>query len=418
VRRRFSLIPLLPLLLLVASCASLLQTNTASQAEIAADTQRLKAIRQIGSQIETYHDILGHYPLAGSRWGDLSAVVFIGATPATKSIRNDLRGETIELNATLLQQELSRVIKRPVTLVLPPQSAPDSGLNHYRYRLVGNHYELTVFTSSPYPFTHPTDDGRHQLTVTSRLKRSNAINYTMLMDDDTYILASTRPVPNADPSLTLPNPTPADILRFAVADNDYDGVRVAIQDGSPVNPTCAPAEPCLPLVLAARISDLILINQLLSARANPNAADGHGDTPLLAAGNHSNSKTGRQIRSHLLSVGADPNQPNHWGWTPFTSFAATGALDLLKQAKKKGAEINFQPPTVGVADIDHGDTALVAATRYGQYDTVGWLLKHGADPSLTGYDGKTAPQVAEANHNHSIMNLFSTAKSAPAHTGH
>ncbi|MBI5137531.1 MAG: ankyrin repeat domain-containing protein [Nitrospirae bacterium] len=387
------------LALLLGGCAAMERPATAGR-QHDWDVLRLKDLRAIGDLIESYKDKAGHYPLAGR---DLGPLVFeVPIVPAAPGAEAAGGGpDTVALHPALLAAELGRVLEKGVVLPTDPQPPIGGAPNRYLYRVSDGDYTLTVRTHGPFPFARPEDGGWHRLTVTSRTGGDTGIAYMTLMDDDAFVLAAAAPLDDPAAAQTrrvppLPEATPDDALLWAVAAGSLPGVHAALAAGAIPTPPCPENRACSPLVLAARIGTQNMVAALYGAGANLNAADGTGDTALLMAATHPDPRAAEAIQSFLMTRGADPNQANRWGWSPFASFAAKGQQPLMAMALEHGGDIDLAPPATGVEGVTHGDPPLVAAARYGQAGAVRWLLDHGADPAATGYDGRTARLAAQA----------------------
>jgi ankyrin repeat protein len=66
--------------------------------------------------------------------------------------------------------------------------------------------------------------------------------------------------------------------------------------------------------------------------------------------------------------------------------ATSGNTDILSQLLKAGAQVN--------ATDNHGDTALILATRDGTPDAIRTLLSAGADRDLRNKDRANAREIA------------------------
>ncbi len=385
--------------MLLSGCATL-SDQRAEKLSVDQDILRLKHLRQIATLVESYRDEVGHYPLAGAGRGGFSIIVYIDPLDLSTAYHQGNTGEGVVLHPALLEATLAQGLKRPVSLPHNPDSR--AGRDAYLYRTADDDYFLTVYTDHPLPFAKPLNDGRHGVSITSRQKTESSWLYDSLTHYDPFILASNATPYNAKrldrwirkPPPPLPQPSAADRLNYAIVTADLTALQSAIADGAPLNPVCAEGIPCQPLNLAARIGAPWLVQKLLTAGADPNGTDGHGDTALLQANNQTDPKAGKNIIRQLLEAGANPNLPNRWGWTPFAALASRGYVTLMEMALTKGADVNLSAPAPGIATIQHGDPPLVAAIRARQVKAVRWLLAHGADPARLGYDGMDAKQVA------------------------
>ena len=127
--------------------------------------------------------------------------------------------------------------------------------------------------------------------------------------------------------------------------------------------------------------------QLLDAKADPDAANDYGVTPLiLATKNRSHA-----IVEDLLGGGADPNTSLWNGVTPLMIAARTGVNEVVILLLNHGADINAKEPL-------RGQNALMRAISFGQPDTARVLIENGANIShrskMLDEDGFT-PMVLE-----------------------
>lgn len=110
-----------------------------------------------------------------------------------------------------------------------------------------------------------------------------------------------------------------------------------------------------------------LIDVLLHAGADPNAANRYGVTPLsLAALNGSPA-----VARRLLSAGADPNVPLAEGQTILMAAARAGNPDVIDLLVEAGADVNARERVLG-------ETALMWAAMENHGPAVTRLLRHGA----------------------------------------
>jgi len=119
------------------------------------------------------------------------------------------------------------------------------------------------------------------------------------------------------------------------------------------------------LLDAIRAADVRAVGALLKAGANPNAPDDIGATPLMYAAAFSSA----DILRALLDRRADPNTTSHGGATALMWATDAAKAVLLVD---HGAALN-----VRLAD---GTSALVAAARRGDLETMRLLLARGATP--------------------------------------
>ena len=129
--------------------------------------------------------------------------------------------------------------------------------------------------------------------------------------------------------------------------------------------TAAAADERLPQ--AAAQADLQLVRQLLAARADVNAPDADGTTPLHWAVWADHPETVEE----LLRAGAKATPPNAFGVTPIYTAAERGNARIIRRLLAAGATANGTDRS--------GETVLMAAVRSGSVDAVTALVDAGAD---------------------------------------
>jgi ankyrin repeat protein len=149
----------------------------------------------------------------------------------------------------------------------------------------------------------------------------------------------------------------------AAKSGDAGAVKELIGKGADVN---APqADGATALHWAAHLDDGAVADLLIAARANVNAADGGGVTPLvLASTNGSASMVGR-----LLKAGAKPDLGRE---TPVMAAARSGNADVMRLLLEAGGDPNSKEPV-------RGQTALMWAASERHPDVVRMLIGKGAD---------------------------------------
>ena len=191
----------------------------------------------------------------------------------------------------------------------------------------------------------------------------------------------------------------------------------------------SPSGAMTPLLFAVREGNIDLTRVLLDARAEINRPSANGTTPLVVAitNNHI------ELAMYLVERGADINtaDPFHQQ-TPL--FAAVerrdpdytrdtappvedrrDPMDLIRMLLARGADPNrrvnttvfrgFYQVSANWANFD-GQTVFLRAALSGDVTLMRLLLEHGADPSITTYDGAT-PLMAAAGINWVVGQTFS-----------
>jgi ankyrin len=146
-----------------------------------------------------------------------------------------------------------------------------------------------------------------------------------------------------------------------------------------------PALAAAPLVDAVKSGDRAAAMTLISQRADVNAPEVDGTTPLHWAVHHGDL----ELTQRLIRAGAKVNVKNEFGSTPMAEAAILGRADLLETLLKAGADV--ESPN---AD---GQTALMVVARTGRVDAARLLLKYGAKVNaVERWRGQTALMWAVA----------------------
>ena len=191
-------------------------------------------------------------------------------------------------------------------------------------------------------------------------------------------------------------PTPLQELLSAIDSLDVERVRAMLADGFDVNQTDAYS--ATPLMSATMAGSPELVQLLLSAGADPNAADLDGDVALGYYLLYGADSTGHvAIAEVLLSSGADANQTNVSGQSPLHYAAQTGP-SLVRTLLAAGAEADR-------AD-EFGDTPVHFAAEMGDVESLQALLDAGASPVAKGFGGGTPLMMASGAGSHAGVRLL------------
>ena len=195
--------------------------------------------------------------------------------------------------------------------------------------------------------------------------------------------------------LNLPNKAVANNARFplhqAVKAGNLDTINYLLDRGAKVDNSFRESGTALQTA-AFHGNSLLMVKRLIEAGANVNAPGGtHGSALHAAASrpferfrvpNWQGEDDDQEIFDYLLSLGAEttPKTPKYFrgdSGSPLIAAAETGRVKMVETLIQLKVDINERKP---------GDfpTALHAAARYGEYETVKLLLENEADPNITG----------------------------------
>jgi ankyrin repeat protein len=206
-------------------------------------------------------------------------------------------------------------------------------------------------------------------------------------------------------------------LAEAVKSGNVSAVRSLLRSGVDKNEPAADGS--TPLLWAVHSDNLEITDLLLTAGANPDATSRYRVTPLNIAAENGNAT----ILERLLAAGADVNGVSEEGQTALMTAARNGKTDAVRVLIRHGAKVNatesFKGQTPLMFAAGEGNTAaaemliefgadfrarskagftpLLLAVRNNRFETVKFLLGHGADPndSIPGVRG--GPSTAAIN---------------------
>ena len=121
------------------------------------------------------------------------------------------------------------------------------------------------------------------------------------------------------------------------------------------------------LVNAVKNRDLATVRTLLKQKADPNAADVDGTTPLIWAAHNGDSEIGKL----LVAAGANVKATNRYGVNALVEAATLGDVAMMEVLLKGGADPN--------STYAAGETPLMLASRTGNVNAVKLLIDRGAN---------------------------------------
>ncbi|XP_076129286.1 ankyrin repeat and SOCS box protein 2-like [Alosa pseudoharengus] len=149
-----------------------------------------------------------------------------------------------------------------------------------------------------------------------------------------------------------------------------------------------------PLVLAATGQNLLCVQCLLEAGADPNTADNVGESPLYTACENATE----EIVELLLRFGAKASQANAIGMTPLHEAVRHKSLGMCKLLVKAGANIR--------ARNTYGIEPLFMAALGGGTEVLNLLIEHGAYTDCQTKDGATPLFEASKNGHEEVVRLL------------
>jgi ankyrin repeat protein len=211
-------------------------------------------------------------------------------------------------------------------------------------------------------------------------------------------------------------------LHWAVQANDLETADLLIHAGSRVS--AANREGATPLMLASVNGSAAMIEKLIQAGADPNAAlTKTGDTALMMT-----ARTGKaDAVKMLLDHGAQVNARETWGGTTALMWAVSERhAAVVKLLIDKGADVNaqsnfvpsasgrgFEGTTPVATHPDHPEefasgllTPLMFAAREDDMESARLLVAAGADLNAVGGDGKGALALAAFSGSYDIASFL------------
>jgi ankyrin repeat protein len=219
--------------------------------------------------------------------------------------------------------------------------------------------------------------------------------------------------------------TPDDFVQSAEK-GDLKAIQLFLSAGIDCNTQSAKGSTAL--MAAAKNGRIDVVNKLLEQKANIDAQGKQGVTALMLAAENNQV----EVVKLLLQKNADPNLEDQTGWSALMKAVYqgnTGCVEALaarsRQEVNRGllvAALTEHQEIVKIlldngAEVDSraedGRTPLMLAAGKGDNDLVAFLLKAGADPTLTDKAGASAGSLAIAKGHQEIANRLQQAPGPP-----
>ena len=217
----------------------------------------------------------------------------------------------------------------------------------------------------------------------------------------------------------------------AVKAKDVAAVNAFLAAG--MNPNVKePISQAAPLIASSARGDIEIVRTLLNARAEVNAKDRGGYTPILRALEKSNLEIADLL---LARPEIDLNAQGASGVTVLMQYVGLNNDEMVRKVLDRGANVDLQDSdgdtslhraaqsgNVKILDLllargakpdvknKVGGTPLMWAAVFGHQDAARALLEKGADPSLKDNQGRTASDWAIENKRDEVAQLLQTAE--------
>jgi ankyrin repeat protein len=156
------------------------------------------------------------------------------------------------------------------------------------------------------------------------------------------------------------------------------------------------------LVTALKGQNPTAARTLIKQRADVNAPDVDGSTPLQWAAHWNDLETVKA----LLAAGAKPNVASRYGVTPLHEAATIGSAPVVNALLRAGAKAD--------AVYGEGETPLMLAARSGNVESVKLLLEAGADVNAAeAFRGQTALMLAATENHAAVVTALLAAGAQP-----
>jgi ankyrin repeat protein len=163
---------------------------------------------------------------------------------------------------------------------------------------------------------------------------------------------------------------------------EIHSLELYLRSGGNPNKSVSPSGATM-LILSASRGDARAVSLLLLYKANVNASDSLGWSPLMHA-----VKNGKfQVAKMLIDAGSSPDAQAKFGATPLMLAIESPNPEIMTELiLSHGVNINAQ--------TQDGTTALMLAATNGKAKVVKMLLNAGADPTIKNSNGTNAIMLA------------------------
>lgn len=207
--------------------------------------------------------------------------------------------------------------------------------------------------------------------------------------------------------LTAPNPSASSSKASAKTSKSQTAkptveVNQTKAEQQPESTTKKPKKPTIDLSMnklllqSAEKGHLEQVSALLKKRADVNARDDNGQTPLMAAAGRGHL----EMVKLLIDKGADVNATDENGRTALMEAAMSGQLQIVEFLNDKGSNLS--------AKAKHVPTVVMAAEWGKNFEIARLLIDKGADVNAKTKTGDTALKLAKNKGHSRIVELLKT----------
>ena len=320
--------------------------------------------------------------------------------PITKMVTFQIEGFAPQM--LTVKGDVKAYVKLSADMIDGP-SSPDaanakvklSSIDGIPFKITGSLPEVLASVPADAKLEHEVEiDWKKWEATGSSVKVSIMTDHPKAQQLSLIVKRAIKPGTNVPPPTKASEASPATVL--AARSGDAAAMKSALAAGGGTEGQERMSQRTA-LHFAAENGNMDVVRMLLDAKANPNAQDRTGKTPvtiaaergkpdvlkaLLAAGGNANSRDqvegspllwaaglgGPETVTVLLDAGADPNVQDVNGMTPLMWAAGVGKPETVRLLVDKGAD-------PGKVDRLTGETALMRAVRTGKPETVRILLE-------------------------------------------